>query len=53
MNNLLKRRFSNKHGASCRMCKPQKHHWADHRKLRDIKADVSTWEQIEELSQKG
>ncbi len=49
MHNLLKRRYGNKHGSSCRMCKPHKHHWADQRKRRDIRADEALMEQMMEL----
>lgn len=47
MNNLLKRKYTNKRGSSCAMCKPHKHHHADRRTLRDIKADISTVEQLD------
>jgi len=50
MHNLLKRRYTNKRGSGCAMCKPHKHHHADRRKLRDIKADISTVEQMADAS---
>ena len=53
MHNLMKRRYGNKHGSSCRMCKPHKHHWADQRKLKDVRADLSLVEQLTALDQRG
>ena len=46
MHNLLKRHYSNKQGCSCNMCKPHKHHHADSRTRRDIRADISTYQQM-------
>ena len=46
MHNLLKRRFKNKNGCGCQMCKPHKHRHADRRTLRDVRADISTMQQL-------
>ena len=49
MNNLLKRRFGSKAGSGCAMCKPQKHHGADQRTVRDKKADFAMLAQLDDL----
>jgi len=49
MHNLLKRQYSNKQGCGCAMCKPQKHHHADRRTRQDMRADLSTFQQLAEL----
>lgn len=46
---LLKRRYKQKHGRGCKMCKPQKGGWSDHRTLQDIHADQEFAQQIREL----
>lgn len=33
------------------MCKPQKHHHADQRTVRDVRADIATFEQMAELEE--
>jgi len=50
-NSLNKANYKRKLGCGCKMCKPQKGHGADTRKLRDKKADVSRVEQMEELEE--
>jgi hypothetical protein len=53
MHNLLKRQYSDSHGSGCAMCKPQKHHHADHRTRQDLLADISMVQQLKELEEEG
>jgi len=51
MHNLLKRKYSDKQGCGCRMCQPQKHHYADQRTVQDVRADITMLEQLMELEE--
>lgn len=52
MHNLLKRHYASKPGCGCALCKPHKHNGADHRTRQDIRADISTLQQLQELDVK-
>jgi len=43
------RKFKDKKGSGCAMCKPHKHGWADKRTLQEKRKDIDTAQQVETL----
>lgn len=45
------RKFKDKKGSGCKLCKPHKHGWADNRTIQEKRKDTDTEQQIRSVAQ--